>query len=289
MKNIFIIFLVIILIVIIIIIKKIFIDEKYGGIPKKIWTYWDDESKVPKSVKMCMEGWKKFNPTYEIILLTKKNFEKYVKIPKSISSHPNFNDMPQRFADLIRIWVLAENGGVWIDSTTILRKSLNEMFTKNNIEYYVYYIDQFTNKKNFPVIENWFFACTKNSKFIKLWRDEFSKIANFQTVEDYIQSLRAEGVDFQGIDIPNYLAMHVACQKVLQLMHYQVELLYLQKAEDGPFRYLVDAKWDSEKAVELACMNPSYQAPIMKIRGPERAALEKRLDYDLTVEKCGWI
>ena len=63
----------------------------------------------------------------------------------------------------------------------------------------------------------------------------------------------------------------------------------MQKAEDGPFRYLVDAKWDSEKAVELACMNPSYQAPIMKIRGPERAALEKRLDYDLTVEKCGWI
>lgn len=47
-----------ILIVIIIIIKKIFIDEKYGGIPKKIWTYWDDESKIPKSVKMCMEGWK---------------------------------------------------------------------------------------------------------------------------------------------------------------------------------------------------------------------------------------
>ena len=286
MKNIFIIFLVIILIVIIIIIKKIFIDEKYGGIPKKIWTYWDDESKIPKSVKMCMEGWKKFNPTYEIILLTKKNFEKYVKIPKSISSHPNFNDMPQRFADLIRIWVLAENGGVWIDSTTILRKSLNEMFTKNNIEYYGYYIDQFTNKKNFPVIENWFFACTKNSKFIKLWRDEFSNISKYSSVEKYINSRKDMNVDFQGIYIPNYLAMHISVQKILQIDKYSLKTIMLEKAEDGPFKYLVDTNWDAKKAFKLACNNSKYNN-FMKLRGHERKILEENFE-EFSNENCGW-
>ena len=100
---------------------------------------------------------------------------------------------------------------------------------------------------------------------------------------------RSEGVDFQSIIGPNYLAMHVACQRVLQLEKYPMEGIYLQKAEDGPFRYLLDAKWDPEKAVELACYYPEYQSPIMKMRGREREALEKRLDYDLTVEKCGWI
>ena len=276
--------------IMIVIIWFLYSDKKnYNQAPKKIWTYWDNPIKIPKTVELCIASWKKFHPEYEIVLLTKKNYKGYVTIPEELRTHHNFNDMPQRFADLVRIWVLAEHGGIWIDSTILLKGSVEDWLFPRNAEYSGFYIDSFTKKKNFPVIENWFFACNKGSPFIKKWRDEFSKIANFQTVEDYIQSLRAEGVDFQGIDIPNYLAMHVACQKVLQLMHYPVELLYLQKAEDGPFRYLVDAKWDSEKAVELACMNPSYQAPIMKIRGPERAALEKRLDYDLTVEKCGWI
>ena len=276
--------------IMIVIIWFLYSDKKnYNQAPKKIWTYWDNPIKIPKTVELCIASWKKFHPEYEIVLLTKKNYKGYVTIPEELRTHHNFNDMPQRFADLVRIWVLAEHGGIWIDSTILLKGSVEDWLFPRYAEYSGFYIDSFTKKKNFPVIENWFFACNKGSPFIKKWRDEFSKIANFQTVEDYIQSLRAEGVDFQGIDIPNYLAMHVACQKVLQLMHYPVELLYLQKAEDGPFRYLVDAKWDSEKAVELACMNPSYQAPIMKIRGPERAALEKRLDYDLTVEKCGWI
>jgi hypothetical protein len=114
-------------------------------------------------------------------------------------------------------------------------------------------------------------------------------MAQFQTVEEYVQSLRSEGVDVQGIDAPYYLAMHMACQKVLQKMHYPLDSLYLQKAEDGPFHYLVDTKWDSQKAIELACRKPAYQRPIMKIRGSERDALEKRIDHDLTVETCGWM
>ena len=72
-------------------------------------------------------------------------------------------------------------------------------------------------------------------------------------------------------------------------MHYSLESLYLQKADDGPFRYLLKAGWDAEKAVELACHSPEYQAPIIKLCNAERSVLEKRLDSDLTVEKCGWI
>jgi hypothetical protein len=265
-------------------------DKKnYNQAPKKIWTYWDDPIKIPKTVELCMASWKKFHPEYEIVLLTKKNYKGYVTIPEEVRTHHNFNDMPQRFADLVRIWVLAEHGGIWIDSTILLKRSVEDWLFPRYAEFSGFYLGGFTKKKEFPVIENWFFACNKGSPFIRKWRDEFSRMAHFQTVEEYIQSLREEGVDFQGIDIPHYLAMHMACQRVLQLGHYPIESLYIQKAEDGPFQYLVDAKWDSEKAVELACIQPRYQGPIMKMRGGEREALEKRLGYDLTVEKCGWI
>jgi hypothetical protein len=236
-----------------------------------------------------MASWKKFHPEYEIVLLTRKNYKGYVTIPEEVRMHHNFNDMPQRFSDLVRIWVLAEHGGIWLDSTILLKGSVEDWLFPHYAEFSGFYLEKFTKKKEFPVIENWFFACNKGSLFIKKWRDEFSRMAQFQTVEDYIISCRADGVDFQGINPPHYLAMHIACQKVLQLDHYPLDSLYLQKAEDGPYHYLVDTKWDSEKAVELACYSSIYQGPIIKMREPERNVLEKRLDHDLTVEKCGWI
>ena len=123
---------------------------------------------------------------------------------------------------------------------------------------------------------------------MKLWRDEFTEMSRYQTVEEYIES-RRKIIDFQGIDNPIYLSMHISAQKVLQWDEYQTDVLILRKAEDGPFRYLVDANWNSEKALDLACNNKSYQTPIMKIRGSERDILEKKINNELSLEKCEWI
>jgi Capsular polysaccharide synthesis protein len=265
-------------------------DKKnYNRAPKKIWTYWDDPRKIPKTVELCMASWKKYHPEYEIVFLTKKNYKGYVTIPEELLAHQNMNDIPRRFSDLICLWILTEHGGIWMDPTILLKGSIETWLFPHYAEYSGFYLEGWTRKKEFPVIENWFMACNKGSPFIKKWRDEFSNMAHFQTVGHYILSLRAEGVDFQGIGDPHELAIHAACQKVLQKASYPLETLYLQKAEDGPFRYLAKVHWDSEKGVELACHDPTYQAPIMNLREGERDVLEKRLDHDLTMEKCGWI
>lgn len=267
----------------------IFMERKdYNRVPKKIWTYWDDPDRIPKTVKMCMKGWKKYNPNYEIILLTKKNYKGYTTIPEDIANHPNYNDFPARFADLVRCYVMAEHGGVWIDSSIILKEPLDNWLFPKYGEFSGFYIEGFTKNKKFPVIENWFFACNKGSKFMKLWRDEFTELARYQTVEKYIES-RRKIIDFQGIDNPIYLSMHISAQKVLQWDEYPTDVLILRKAEDGPFRYLVDAKWNSEKALDVACNNKSYQTPIMKIRGNERDILEKKINNELSLEKCEWL
>jgi hypothetical protein len=278
----------IILIVIIFIgMALVFRERKnYNQAPKRIWTYWDSEDRIPKTVKMCMRGWAKWNPDYEIVLLTKKNYQGYVTIPEELTSHPNFNDMPARFADLVRVWALAEHGGIWIDSSIILKAPLDDWLFPKYAEFSGFYIDGMT--KTTPVIENWFFACNKGSPFVKKWRDEFSKIAQYSCVEQYVNSRIQMGVDIEKITIPIYLAMHVSAQKVLQLDQYPMESMILRKAEDGPFRYLVDAKWDSEKAVRAACLDPSYQTPILKMRGIERSVVEKGIDDEFSEENCGW-
>ena len=261
--------------------------KNYNQAPKKIWTYWDNPIKIPQTVELCIAGWKKFHPEYEIILLTKKNYKGYVTIPEEVREHQNFNDSSQRFSELLRLWVLAEHGGIWIDSNILLKGSMEEWLFPYYAEYSGFYLEGHTKKKEFPVIQSWFIACNKGSPFIRKWKDEFTRMAHFVTVEDYLESLRKMGIYFQGIQSANELAIHISCQKVLQDEHYPLESIYLQKAEDGPYHYLAAAKWNSEKAIDAACY--SSKPPIMKMREGEQDILEKRLDYDLTVEKCGWI
>ena len=275
---------IIILIILIYTLLHEFLYKDYNQTPKKIWTYLDNPD-IPKTVTLCMEGWKKYNPEYEIILLTKKNVFGYINIPIEISSNLNFKDSRQ-FSDLVRLYTLAEHGGIWMDSSILLKAPLEWLFPKY-AEFSGFYSEYFT--KDTPVIENWFLACNKNSKFIKLWRDEFIQIANYLTVEQYIESRKKMGIDCENIKSPLYLTIHISAQKVLQIDKYPLDSLILRKSEDGPFKYLVDAKWDSEKALQLACSNKKYQFPIMKMRGAEINILENELLYNLSPTICEWI
>ena len=267
------------------------------AIPNKIWTYWDEPreadahaSKLPRTVQLCMDGWRKHHPAYEITLLTRDNYAHHTQIPQHLVNHPNFNDNPTRFSDLVRIWTLAQHGGIWIDSSVLVKQPLDQWLPPPGAtpasEFIGYYIGGMTTSA--PIIENWFYAAPPVSPFVVAWRDEFSKIADFPSVSDYVENRKALGVDISNVNTPEYLAQHVAAQKVLQLDRYPQDRLFLRRAEDGPFRYLVDNDWDSTKAVHAACGNPVYQGPIMKLRRVERSVLESALDGELSSDKCGW-
>lgn len=261
----------------------------YNTVPKKIWTYWDNPDKLPKAVKLCMESWKKFNPDYEIVLLTKKNFKGYVTIPDEIRKHPHFNDSAQRFSDLLRLYALEEHGGIWIDASVLVKQSFDEWLFPRYAEFSGYYMNTFTVDKKYPVIESWFLAANRKSQFIKLWKEEFLQILDFKEIKDYLESRRKMGADFSDIRDPHYLAIYIAALKVIQVDKYPQDTLILRNSEEGPFRYLKDATWYPDRAMKLACSDKSYQGPIMKMRSDERKILEDELDYELSLEKCGWL
>ena len=261
----------------------------YGIHPKIIWTYWDDPDKIPKTVQMCMESWRQNNPNYKIILLTKKNYNKYISIPEKIASAKNFNDSSARFSDLLRLYALAEHGGVWIDSSMLLKEPLDKWLFPRPAEFSGFYIGSFTKKGLPPVIESWLLACSKDSTFIKLWRDEFVQMADYPSFREYVFSRRDMGVDYEQIGSPGYLTIHIAAQKILQIDKYPLDSLILRKAEDGPYSYLAENEWDSERALKFACANKKYQGPLMKMRGDERQVLEEKIDSDFSLERCGWL
>lgn len=267
--------------------------QNYNLVPRRIWTYWenpDNPSKgIPRVVKLCMESWKKFNPDYEIVLLTKKTVKGYVTIPDEIRTHPHYNDSPQRFADLVRLYVLEEHGGIWIDASILVKQPFDEWLFPKYGEFAGYHMSSFCIDKKVPIIENWFLAANKGSKFIKLWKQEFLKIVDFKDIQSYLDARKKMGVNFSKFRDPHYLAVYVAALKVIEVDKYPQDTLILRESEKGPFKYLHDTHWEPDKALALACIDKKYQTPLLKMRSNERNFLEKGLDYDLSLEKCGWL
>ena len=250
--------------------------------PRLIWSYWHS-TELPQVVQWCRASWVKWNPDYTILLLNKANYAEYVDIPESLAKHPAFNDSETRFADLLRLFALAQHGGVWLDASVLVGAPLDSWLTPAEVNGFT--IGKGVN--GYPTLENWVFASQADSRFMQQWRDEFVQLANHPTVKDYVSARREMGVNLDAIDSPEYLAMHVAAQKVLQLDKYPLSSFNLTRAEDGPFRYLVKTNWQTDKALELACKSPRLRCPLLKLRGRERDALEKR--DDLSLAKCGWV
>jgi len=256
-----------------------------NGIPKIIWTFWDSKT-IPQTVKNCIKTWKFFNPDYKIIMINKVNYKQYTNI--SISKLKRANDSPARFSDFVRLCILAEHGGVWIDASIICIMSIEQWINKTigkkkTVEFIGYYLDLFTSDMRYPVIESWCFACVKDSPFVTKWRDEFMEINVYRNVRTYIEHIEDDlHVNLQNLwkeDDPEYLTIHVSAQKILQKDRYPKRKLILLKAEDGPLKYKVYKKGrlSVEKRVDRLCKNYKVWSvvPFIKFTGEDREILEK--------------
>lgn len=269
-----------IVILVIAVILLIFITVKLTTetpvIPKIIWTYWDG-SDLPDSVQKCMQTWRKYNPDYEINLISRQNLSTY--LPGVDVLGMKMADTPMRTADLVRVHVLAEHGGVWCDATIMMTGSVNFVNEYTGMDFIGFHIGGSNNKKEWPIIENWFFACPPKSDFVTKWRDAFVRINNFEDAAKYNEWIKQQGVDLSRVEIPDYLTMHTAAQYVLQkqMTHEGVEArIKLWKAEDGPFKYAIRNNWKSYEGIKSICSEKAADLPpIIKFRGAEREVLDK--------------
>jgi hypothetical protein len=198
-------------------------------IPAIIWTYWNSND-IPDVVKRCIDSWAYHNPTYEIRVITPANLYDYIDIDiKDL----NFNDGPTRESDIVRILLLEQYGGVWSDAS-ILATAPYPFSLDSGYEFIGYYLQGFTTKPEFPVIENWFFASIPNGQFVKQWKRAFFSLDTFVTVKDAVEHMKHIGVDLQNISMLEYLFMHVAAQYVIQKDPSVLKTMNLMKAEDAP-------------------------------------------------------
>ncbi|MBT9020288.1 capsular polysaccharide synthesis protein [Lactobacillus delbrueckii subsp. bulgaricus] len=101
-------------------------DQKYDSTVEhkksnKVWICWfQGMENAPELVKNCYHSLKNNLPTKEIIVLTKDNFKKYVTFPDYIYKKWQKGIITNtHMTDLLRLELLTQYGGTWIDSTVL--------------------------------------------------------------------------------------------------------------------------------------------------------------------------
>lgn len=95
-----------------------------------VWVCWlDGIESAPPLVKRCISSIKNNSGTHPVNIITWKNIDKYINLPDYIVEKTKKGMIgPAHFSDVLRICLLAEYGGIWLDSTIYCNGKLPEEY-----------------------------------------------------------------------------------------------------------------------------------------------------------------
>lgn len=98
-----------------------------GNTPKIIWImWWQGLEYAPDIVKLCIFQIQKQNPNCEIRIIDQFTYEQYVTVPAKLMDNVKGGKISiTHLSDYLRVHLLAQYGGVWMDATLFVTKPLN--------------------------------------------------------------------------------------------------------------------------------------------------------------------
>src|SRR5262249_37436294 len=97
-----------------------------NGIPKIIWMMWlQGFAKAPCLVQRCAVSWSTHNPDWKINHLDGDNLQEYVNVDEFVGRNRKTISI-QALSNVIRINLLKQYGGLWVDATCFCCKPLDE-------------------------------------------------------------------------------------------------------------------------------------------------------------------
>ncbi len=135
-------------------------------IPKIIYSLWMQGSdNAPDIVRINFDQWERLNPDYKLIVLDEKTAAPYLKdFPIDASALT-----PQTFSDILRVSVLAQTGGVWVDATVYPTMPLSRWLDRAMRGQTFFAYDN-PHLYHMPVT-SWFLAAREHCPMIAKWND----------------------------------------------------------------------------------------------------------------------
>jgi hypothetical protein len=128
----------------------------------KIWICWlQGVAHAPHIVQQCVHSITAHYPGNDVVLLDGTNIPQYVDIPDYITKKWRDGIITNtHYSDIVRIFLLAIYGGVWIDATTFLLDKIPAYI--RNAELFAFKCDPAAG----VVASNWFIAANPNNPII---------------------------------------------------------------------------------------------------------------------------
>ena len=231
-------------------------------LPKKIFCYWNDYSNNPIINEHIMT-WKKHVPSdWQINIIDSKNLHNFAS--KEFIDKYNYLN-PVRFSDFLRLELLLNNGGVWLDASVIISNGAfldtfyNEMITKH-YDATLFELTDKTNMKHAPYLENWFIMAPKNSKLIKDLYTEFIKSENIGFLNYKNNILLPSGISLSntiGYEDSTYLMQHA----IINFLFHKKPSYYnvnIKDSYDSMFKIHNQCNWDHRKIIEFIINNKDW-------------------------------
>jgi len=138
-----------------------------AGLPKCIWMFWEQGfESAPPLVKRCAASWQEKNPGWSVHLLDKATAEPYLR--KANIPWERLQALPrEKRANILRMRLLTEEGGVWADATTFCLQPLDEWLPACMDVGFFCFRDPGPDR----LVANWFLAGIPDSRLACLWRD----------------------------------------------------------------------------------------------------------------------
>lgn len=273
-------------------------------VPPIVWAYWSGPH-MPPLIERCLANWRRLNPGMDIRVLNEQSAPYWAgEFPDALAGAG-----ATLHADWLRLALLHRHGGIWLDASTVLTQPLDWVLAQqaaSGADLVAYFLERYTRDALTPVVENWFLAAPPGSRFIADLYQEFTEQVLVRGGAGYVRWLE-RGCDregeresdghhkgqtkpdsdaryaqlLQGIDMPEYLSMHLAIQRLLR--SGRPYRLSLRRAEEGPFFYHALGGWGRTALKTRLLMRRAATAPppLIKLRKPDRKRLDLYLERGL--------
>lgn len=97
-----------------------------------IWIcWWQGLEQAPELVKVCIDSIRRNAGNHRVIILSDDNYKQYVTIPDWVEEKKNKGIITRtNYSDLLRLSLLAQHGGMWIDSTFFCTEPILDEYFK---------------------------------------------------------------------------------------------------------------------------------------------------------------
>ena len=144
-------------------------EETAADLPDRdvIWCCWlQGVEQAPAVVKKCIRSFSKFEKKIHVI--TAENYAEYVSLPDCIVRKWEEGIISNtHFSDLLRIALLAERGGLWIDATVFCSDTREITEILNGTDLFAYSFAMRVDPTKHILFDSWFLYAAKKNPIIE--------------------------------------------------------------------------------------------------------------------------